>query len=194
MEGGTKMPRLFERTGILIVLCFLIVSSNEAGLTRTLRGTIKDGRYIAPDNQFSFPVHPNAKVEDRLKVISVSRFYERAFDPVPSSIEIPRTADWLTVSFRDSCGLSDEICSMPITGDSFTPLSPALHRRTVQRFLQDVALPEWRSSVSEESWLADDIEYLKLEGTDILIATLLVPRVGIKGVTWKPEGAKFHLH
>ena len=83
---------------------------------------------------------------------------------------------------------------MPITGDSFTPLSLALHRRAAQRFLQDIALPEWLSSVSRESWLADDIEYLKLDGTDALIATLLVPRAGIKGVTWKPEGARFHLH
>jgi hypothetical protein len=83
---------------------------------------------------------------------------------------------------------------MLITGDSFIPVSPALHRRTAQRFLQDIALPEWLSSVFRESWLADNIEYLKLDGADALNATLLVPRVGIKGVMWNPEGARFHLH
>ena len=55
-------------------------------------------------------------------------------------------------------------------------------------------MPEWFSSVSRKTWLPVDIEYMNLDEMEALITTLLVPPEGIKGVTWKPEGAGFHLH
>jgi hypothetical protein len=187
------MAGLSERTGKAIFLFFLIVSSNETALARSLRGTIKEGKYIAPYHQFSFPVQPEVKVEDRLKVIPVTHFYERAFYPVPEIVEIPHMANWFSVSFRDNRGLSNLICTLPIRGDSFTSLAVGLHRRTAQRFLQDIALPELRSSFSKGSWLSDNIEYLKLDDTDAIVTLLNTPPEGIKGVASNSEGTRLQL-
>jgi hypothetical protein len=193
-HGKEDQNGQIARSAVFIIFCFLALGISDTALARALKGTVKNGTYTAPGNQFSFPVPSNAIVEDRVKVIPVSHFYERAFYPVPSSVEIPRRTQWLTVSFLDSRGLSNEIHSMPITGDSFAPVLPALHRGMARRFLQDMALPEWQSSVSRDSWLADNIEYLKLDGREALMATLLVPGATIKGVAWKPEEARLHLH
>ena len=84
------MVRLFKRSAIIIVFCYLAIYTNDTVVAGTLKGTIKGGGYFAPANQFSFPLPPNAKVEEKAKVIPVSHFYQRAFYPVPSSFEIPR--------------------------------------------------------------------------------------------------------
>jgi len=186
------MTHLFSRSAI-IIFCFLALYPQNYSFTRPLKGTIKGDKYIAPNDQFSFSVPPNAKIEERFKVISLSHFYQRTYYPVPLSVAIPDKTELFTVSFMNSHGLSTEITSMPIDNSS-TPLPQALYRRTAQRFLQDIALPEWRTAVSRESWLGDDIECLKLDGMDTFFTALQIPNEGMKGITWNPEGARLHLH
>jgi DNA transposition AAA+ family ATPase len=55
------MAGLSGRSGIIILSCFLGICTNDAAVSRTRKGTIKGGNYIAPDNQFSLPVPSNAK-------------------------------------------------------------------------------------------------------------------------------------
>ncbi len=83
---------------------------------------------------------------------------------------------------------------MPITGDAFNPLSVGMHRRTAQRFIQDIALPEWVSSVSRDAWMGTTLEDVKLDETEALTGSLFVPPTDIKGVRWRADGARYHLY
>jgi hypothetical protein len=181
---------------ILILSGLITVSVGFAPgevLARTLKGTISNGRYIAPDRKFSFPVPANAKVKDDAKTIPVSRLYLRAFYPVPADIKIPQRADWFTVSVQEGLGSEREIHHLPITGDGFSPLPVGLHQRTLWRFLYDLALPEWFGSISKEGWVGEP-EFIEVDRMDALFTGWIVPPEAIKGLKWSAEGTRLFFH
>lgn len=162
-------------------------------LARTLKGTISNGRYVAPNSKFSFPVPANARVEDAAKTIPVSRLYLRAFYPVPADIGIPQKADWFTVSVQEGLGAARAIHHLPITGEGFSPLSVKLHQRTLWRFLYDLALPEWFGPISKEGWVSEP-EFIRVDGMGALYTHWIVPPEAIKGLKWRAEGTRLNFH
>lgn len=182
---------MFARLATLLLSLFLACQSSAVLFARNLVGTIRDGRYFAPGSRFSLPVPPNAKVEDRLKSIRVSHFYARAFYPVPSVVEIPRKADWLVVSLEDRQGTRFEVHSLPLAGESFTGLPAGLHRRAAQRFLHDIALPQWFRKNARGSWVPAEMEFIRVDDVEALLTTVLMPPGTVRWARWKPEGGRY---
>ncbi len=184
------MRKKIDGVAKTIVILFLLSPAGDAR-TRSLHGTMADGKYLEPGKRFAMLLPSGVQVQDRIKTIPVSHFYERAFYPVP--VDIPQRATYLMISLQEGGGIRYEIRAMPIQGDTFTPLSAGLHQRTARRFLEDVILPEWRRSVSKATWLYIDPQLVKLDGIEAVFGQLLMPADTVKWAKWKPEGAKFHL-
>ena len=63
------MATFFARSAIVTRFLLPRDLSPESEFARTLKGTIRSGKYIAPNDRFSFAVPPNTNVQDRIKVI-----------------------------------------------------------------------------------------------------------------------------
>ncbi len=174
--------------------CLLVASLGvEASQADKLKGRIDEGRYLSLGGDFSFGVPTGVELKDGIRRIPVSRFYLRAFHPVPDSIDIPKKATWFSVFMQDRLGVKKEIHSMRITVDSFSPLAVGLHKRAINRFLRDIVMPAWFSSISEDSWIGAEPEFIQLEGGNALFAWVMIPPDTIRGVKWEGRGTRFNL-